>query len=183
MTDVLTTDAVSQPQFTSSQTVAGNPRARALAARIEEHVRALDTFAAALTDEQWTQRVPHDGRTFGVIVHHVAIVYPLEVDLATRLADGQPITGVTMADVHAMNAQHAIDHDGVTKDEALALLRANSRAAADAIRGWKDANLDRAAPVSLYDGAVLTAQFVLEDHAVRHSLHHLAAMQRALGQA
>lgn len=181
MTDVLTTDAIRQPQFASHETLSTNPRARALAARIEANAQALDAFASALTEEHWNQRGPHDGRKFGVIVHHVAIVYPLEVDLAARLADGQAITGVTMADVHTMNAQHAIDHDAVTKEEALALLRANSRAAADAIRGWKDANLDRAAPVSLYDEAVLTAQFVLEDHAVRHSLHHLSAMQRAMG--
>lgn len=159
---------------------AANERARALADRIDANARRLDEFAAALSDAEWTMRVPHDGRTFGVIVHHVATVYPLEVELARRLADGQPIVGVTMDDVHAMNARHAEDHRDVTKAVALTLLRANSRAAADAVRTWRDADLARAASVSLYGGAELTAQFVLEDHAVRHSIHHLAAMQRAM---
>jgi hypothetical protein len=40
--------------------------------------------------------------------------------------------------------------------------------------------LDRAAPVSLYADAPLTCQFVLEDHAVRHSYHHLARIRAAV---
>ena len=38
-----------------------------------------------------------------------------------------------------------------------------------------------AAPISLYGNAPLTCQFVLEDHAVRHSYHHLARIRAALG--
>jgi hypothetical protein len=34
--------------------------------------------------------------------------------------------------------------------------------------------------VSLYSDAPLTCQFVLEDHAVRHSYHHLARLRAAL---
>jgi hypothetical protein len=40
--------------------------------------------------------------------------------------------------------------------------------------------LDRVAPNSLYGGAPLTCQFMLEDHAVRHSFHHLARIRAAL---
>ena len=35
-------------------------------------------------------------------------------------------------------------------------------------------------PVSLYEDAPLTCQFVLEDHAVRHSYHHLMLIRKAL---
>jgi hypothetical protein len=69
----------------------------------------------------------------------------------------------------------------VTREEALALLRRNSAAAADAIRALSDEELDRAAPASLYGDAPVTSQFVLEDHAVRHSYHHLARIRGALG--
>jgi len=34
--------------------------------------------------------------------------------------------------------------------------------------------------VSLYANAILTCQFVLEDHAVRHSYHHLGRIRAAL---
>ena len=68
----------------------------------------------------------------------------------------------------------------MTKDEAIALLRQNSKAAAAAIRALSDEQIDRAAPNSLYGDAPLTCQFMLEDHAVRHSFHHLAKVQAAV---
>jgi hypothetical protein len=34
--------------------------------------------------------------------------------------------------------------------------------------------------VSLYGDAPVTCQFMLEDHAVRHSYHHLAGIRAAL---
>ena len=40
-----------------------------------------------------------------------------------------------------------------------------------------DEQLDRAASVSLNGGAPLTAQFLIEVHALRHSWHHLTKMK------
>jgi hypothetical protein len=79
-----------------------------------------------------------------------------------------------------MNAAHAKEYDAVTKEAALDLLRGNSTAAAPAIRALSDEELDRAAPVSLNSDAPLTCQFMLEDHAVRHSYHHLDRIRAAL---
>ena len=155
-------------------------RADAMADRLEQGARALAAFATSLTDAEWTARMPHDGRTLGVIVHHVASVYPVEIQLAQTVAGGKPVTGVTMADIDAMNAQHAAEHAAVTRQAALELLRANSAAAVAAIRTLSDEQLAQAAPVSLYGDAPLTCQFVLEDHAVRHSYHHLTRLRRAV---
>jgi hypothetical protein len=79
-----------------------------------------------------------------------------------------------------MNAAHAKEHDPVTKQAAVDLLRRNSTAAAAAVRALTDEQLDQAAPVSLYADAPLTCQFMLEDHAVRHSYHHLARIRVAV---
>jgi hypothetical protein len=155
-------------------------RSELLASRLEQGATALAAFASGLTADQWQARVPRDGRKIGVIVHHVASVYPLEIQLAQTIAGGKPVTGVTMDAVHEMNAGHARDNDGVTPEAAVELLQRNSAAAAAAIRALSDAELDRAAPVSLYFDAPLTSQFVLEDHAVRHSYHHLARIRGAL---
>ena len=100
--------------------------------------------------------------------------------MAQTLGAGRPVLGVTWDVVHEMNAKHAREHESVTKQEALDLLRANSSAAAAAIRALSDQELDRAATVSLNSDAPLTCQFLLEDHAVRHSYHHLAVIRRAL---
>ena len=70
-------------------------RARDLADRLEQGARELAAFASALTDTEWQTRIPKDGRTVGVVVHHVASVYPLEIQLAQTLAGGKPVHGVT----------------------------------------------------------------------------------------
>jgi hypothetical protein len=155
-------------------------RSDALADRLEQGARALAKFASALSDTEWHSRVPKDGRKVGVVVHHVASMYPLEIQLAQTLAGGQPVTGVTWDAVHEMNARHAEEHDAVTKAATLDLLQRNSAAAAAAIRALSDEQLDRAAPVSLNGDAPLTCQFMLEDHAVRHSYHHLAVLRAAV---
>src|SRR4051812_28108266 len=157
-----------------------NPRANALATRLEQGAAALATFASTLNDIEWNTRVPKDGRKIGVVVHHVASVYPIEIQLAQLLAQGNAVTGVTWDVVHGMNAKHAQDNDAVTKEETLALLRQNSQAAAAAIRALSDEQIDRAAPNPLYGDAPLTCQFMLEDHAVRHSFHHLAKVRAAV---
>jgi len=115
-------------------------------------------------------------------VHHVASAYPIEVDLARTVASGKAVTDLTWEVVAELNAKHARDQAQVTKATALDLLRRNSRDAAAAVRRFTDDDLDRAAPFSLSFGAPVTAQFVIEDHALRHSWHHLARIRTALGR-
>ena len=153
-------------------------RTNALADALEEGARALAEFANSLSDQEWQTRLPHDGRKIGVIVHHVATVYPLEILFARTIAAGTP-EPITAQAINEMNAGHAQENDAVSKEETLELLRTNSAAAAAAIRSLTDDELDRAAPVLLYGNAKLTCQFILEDHAVRHSSHHLARIQAA----
>ena len=155
-------------------------RSGLLAERLEQGANALLALALSLNESEWQTPLPHDGRTVGVVVHHVASVYPIEIQLAQSLAGGSPITGVRPSDIDAMNGQHAAEFEAVSKSIAVDLLRRNSAAAAAAIRAMSDEELDRAATVSLYDDAPLTCQFVLEDHAVRHSYHHLAGIRAAL---
>jgi hypothetical protein len=158
-------------------------RAESLADRIEEGAAGLAAFVEGLSEAEW--RTPMSGsgkdrRSVGVIVHHVASVYPIEIDLARKIAGGQAVTGVTWEVVADMNAKHAVDQAAVTRGAALELLRHNSHEAAAAVRAFTDGELDQAAPFSLSFGAPVTAQFVLEDHALRHSWHHLARIRTAL---
>jgi hypothetical protein len=155
-------------------------RAEALATRLEAGAAALAEFATTLSEREWEIRGLKDGRKVGVVVHHVASVYPIEIQLAKSIAAGQAITDVTWDAIAVMNENHARDNDKVSKEATLALLATNSAAAAAAIRAFTEGELDRAAPVSLNSGAPLTCQFMLEDHAVRHSYHHLARIKEAL---
>ena len=154
-------------------------RANALAERLEQGARALATFANTLSEAEWQSRIPGDGRRIGVVVHHVATMYPIEIQAAQLLAAGNPVT-VTWPEIHALNAAHARGNDRVTRQEALELLQRHSAAAATAIRALSDEELDRAAPIALNADAPLTCQFMLEDHAVRHAYHHLAKIRSAV---
>lgn len=156
-------------------------RAEDLAGRIEQGAAQLAALAEGLTEAEWQMPVPPDGRTVGVMMHHVASVYPLEVQIATQIAAGQNIEGVTWQAIREMNAGHAHEHAHVTQRDTIALLRTNSQAAAQTVRTLTDEQLDRATLVSLYGDAPLTAQFFIEDHALRHSWHHLAKIRAALG--
>ncbi|HUK32138.1 MAG TPA: DinB family protein [Candidatus Acidoferrum sp.] len=158
-------------------------RSELLANRIEEGAVGLGNFVEGLSEEEW--RVPvsaSDRRPVGVIVHHVAAVYPIEVDLARAIGSGKAVTEVTWEVVAQLNSKNAQENAGITKAAALELLRRNSKEAAAAVRKFTDEELDRAAPFSLSFGAPVTAQFVIEDHALRHSWHHLARIRKAVGR-
>jgi hypothetical protein len=157
-------------------------RSQVLAERIERGARELIALASSLTPAEWETRLPKDGRKIGVIVHHVASMYPIEMQFALLLAAGRPIEGVTWDDIHALNGKHAGDHESVSQEVAIALLRENSRSASAAVRALSNAELDTAAAVSLNEDAPLTCQFFIEDHPLRHSFHHLKLIRQALGR-
>jgi hypothetical protein len=160
-------------------------RAELLAGRIEEGAAGLAAFAEKLSDAEWRMPVSTSGkdrRPLGVLVHHVATMYPIEIDVARAIAGGKAVTDVTWEAVADINAKHAKENAGVTRAAALELLRKNSREAAAAVRALTDEELDRAAPFSLSFGAPMTAPFVVEDHALRHSWHHLARIRATVGR-
>lgn len=157
-----------------------NTRANALAERLLMGANTLATFAEGLSETEWNKPVIGDGRSVGVVVHHVASVYPLEIELAQLLASGNPITGATMDVVNEMNAEHAREFAHASKADTIKLLRENSKVAADSVRSFTDAELDNSATVSLNANAPLTAQFFIEDHALRHSYHHFDKIRKTI---
>ena len=113
-------------------------RANALAERLELGARELAAFALTLSDAEWRSRIPGDGRKIGVVVHHVAYMYPIEIQVAQTVAEGQPVVGLTWDDVHAINAAHARENDAVTREEALDAAPAQQRG-----RGGRDPGAGR----------------------------------------
>ena len=173
------------PRTTATHKMKGSAgrRAELLADRIEEGAAGLAAFAEGLSESEWRTPVSaSDRRPVGVIVHHVASVYPIEIDLARAIASGKAVTDVTWEVVAGLNGKHAQENAEVSKAAAVELLRRNSREAAAAVRAFTEDELDQAAPFSLSFGAPVTAQFVIEDHALRHSWHHLARIRAALGR-
>jgi hypothetical protein len=155
-------------------------RAEQLATRIEEGAAAFAAFAEGLTDLQWRTIVPGDGRTMGVLVHHVASMYPIEMDVIRMAMLGEPIRDVTWEKVAQINATHAKANPAPDRDEAIALLRRNAKECAQGVRLLTGEELSRAVPFSLAYGATVTVQFVIEDHPLRHPWHHMARMRATI---
>jgi hypothetical protein len=156
-------------------------RAEALAERIAQGHSELIAFVERLSEAEWHTYCPNEERIVGVVVHHVASMLPPELDLVKALASGQPITGVTTEMVDQMNAEHAREYANVGMEETLDLLRRNSALVVRGIRELTDAELDRAATVSLHWEAPLTTQYFIEAHPLSHAYGHLTSIKAALG--
>ena len=69
-------------QTTATHKIKGtvSRRAELLAERIEEGAAVLAAFAERLSEEEWRAPVSAtDRRSAGVIMHHVASMYPIEI--------------------------------------------------------------------------------------------------------
>lgn len=154
-------------------------RAEALAARVEQGTQALAAFADGLSNEAW-RTTCDDGRTVGVLVHHVASQLIGETEVMKQIAAGKSFTGVTWAMVDEGNAAHAREHASCSQQEAAELLRKNGAMAAEAIRALRDEQLDLATPNSLHADAPVTTQFWIENHPLAHAYRHLASIRTAL---
>jgi len=155
-------------------------RAEALATRVEQGAHALAAFAERLSGEDWQTVCTDDGRTVGVLVHHVASQLMGETDIVKQLASGNALTGISWAMVDQGNAAHASAHATNSQHEAAELLRRNGANAANAIRALSDDQLDLAAPNPLHADAPVTTQFWIENHPLAHAYRHLASMRAAL---
>ncbi len=107
--------------------------------RAAEYADAFETAQAefirlveSLDDLQWRrvggnfpQRLNDEDerRSVGVIAHHVALSTPWIMERIQAMLSGRPTAPF---DIRAMNARHAEEHAGVTREEVLALLRASS---------------------------------------------------------
>lgn len=152
-------------------------RAQTLAQELEQANHDLIATIEGLSDAQWRARTPGDGRTVGVVAHHVAESHKAVVGLANAVAHGQSVPTITMDMIHHGNAAHAVQHANCTKAETLALLRQNGAAVVAAVRAFGDAELDRT--VTFPMGTLSVAQ-VVEMILTGHAQDHHGTIRKAL---
>ncbi|MFI5008499.1 MAG: DinB family protein [Solirubrobacterales bacterium] len=152
-------------------------RARTLAQQLEQANHDLIATIEGLSDAQWHAKTPGDGRSVGVVAHHVATSHKTVAGLAGAIAHGQAVPNITMDMIHHGNAAHAAQHAHCTKAETLALLRQNGAAAVASVRAFGDAELDRTAALPM--GTVSVAQ-VVERVLTGHAVDHHSTIRRAL---
>ena len=162
-----------------------NTRVEALALRIERGGEVLAAFCETLTPEQWWVNVPSEGRAVGVLIHHVAWMYPPEMDLAALIASGATLqsAGIDWSYVNLVNASHANENSRPDQAVTIAMLRKNSKDAAERVRAFSDAQLDIVSVNTLHGYAPLSLQYWIEAHPIKHPYEHLEAIRAALQSA
>src|ERR1700723_983053 len=98
----------------SSQTIATHTintsvarRAKLLADRLADGAKGLAAFAEGLSESDGDTPLSGSARRpVGLTVHHVASVYPIEIDLARAIAKGRAVTDVTWEVVAELNGKH-----------------------------------------------------------------------------
>jgi uncharacterized damage-inducible protein DinB len=153
-------------------------RARNLAEQLEQANRALITTIEGLSDAQWRAKTPGDGRSVGVVAHHVATSHKSVAGLVGAIAHGKAVPTITMDMIHEGNATHATQFANCTRAETLALLRQNGAAAVATIHGLGETELDRTVTFPM---GTLTAAQVIERVLIGHANDHHGTIRRAVG--
>jgi hypothetical protein len=156
----------------------GEP-AQALVSRFQDFVDAFGAYVGGLSEAQWQTLVPNEGRTVGVVAHHVASAFVGAAQGAFMLSLGRSIT-VTTESIDQGNARHAEQNAAVTKQDVLALLRKNSTAAAAVIARLSDAQLEKSGTVVQYGGKTMTAGEFAERAMIGHLQDHWTTLRVTL---
>ena len=152
-------------------------------AELAEQFEAInaDIIATVMecSDEQWQLPTKEEGRTVGVLAHHVGTVNGVFAGIVERLAAGDTYTpNVSMEEVDRNNAQHADQHATIGKQETLDVLRSNGEAILRALNSIDDETLDRRAGV--FGGHEMTVTQVMEWVVIGHTADHLGTIRNTL---
>ncbi|HEX6349888.1 MAG TPA: DinB family protein [Candidatus Dormibacteraeota bacterium] len=140
-------------------------------------VESLDDQKWTLVGKNYPQRINEEdeGRTVGVIAHHVAESGPFIIDRIEKMSRGEQLP--PPGDRRALNAEHATQHRECTRDEVVRMLRDSKPRIAAAVRAIPDDQLDqeRETPV----GPMSVAQR-LERVLIGHIKMHQGSIEAAL---
>jgi regulator of RNase E activity RraB len=157
----------------------GSARALELAAALEAANLELIQLVRGCSDEQWRELANDegDGRTVGVIAHHVAHGHLDTIEWMETALEGRAIE-VTLADQAEVNARHAKTYHDVARDLTAGLLEANGRLLKERVERLSD---DELAQTGHHAGAGrdMTVE-AFADLGRRHVTGHLATIKKAL---
>lgn len=153
-------------------------RAEELAEQVRQAADDLAAAVEATSPGAWRSICAAEGWSVGVVGHHAAgHLSPPAVAFVEAVANGHPVPPLTREQLDAMNAAHAVEHADCTKEETLALLRANAAAATDAVRRLSDEQLDRTAALATAGGMTVSTAQMIETVFVGTLRNHVASMR------
>ena len=156
-------------------------RATALATAFEHANDALIAVIEGCTDDQVQKVCEAVGWSVAVAAHHVAASHASLGGLVHLLANNLEMPAITMEMIDAGNAEHAKQFASVGREETVAELRTQGAAAAAAVRGLTDEQLDRSAPMAFAGGASWSTADIIERILIGHPLEHAESIKATIG--
>lgn len=153
-------------------------RAQALAGQFDDTLTETAALVESVPDDLWDAPLADEERPIGVVAYHIgdAIGFELRVLQAAARGEDSPIT---WDDIHAANARDTVANAGVTRSQALTVLRQNGALATAAIVALSDNQLDQVVNVDFLGGQVSVAQ-IIEWLLIGHLRWHEPGIRGAL---
>jgi hypothetical protein len=156
-------------------------KGKELAERFQAFNSKMRSLVQACTDDDWLKVCGGEGWTVGVVARHVAGGhYGAIIELAKMIIAGKKLPEFTAEAINQMNAQHAGKHADCTKAEVMGILKKNSAALADFVKGLKDADLGRTGHLAVAGGEISVEQLI-DTLIIGSAREHLASMKAAIG--
>jgi hypothetical protein len=157
-------------------------RSEELARQFEQANQEFTDTVAAIPEDEWGNLCPDENWSVGVTAHHVGYDYPILTDTMLALAAGEsrPLTGDM---IHELNAKHATEHSGCTKQETMQLLQVEGARQAAAIGGLTDEDLDRRHDIPLFGPEPVPLELLITAIMIGHHGMHLPSIRAAAPSA
>ena len=153
-------------------------RSEALATKVEAANNALLETTQGCTDAQWSAVCADGEWTQGFAAFHAGTSIGFISGMVQSLANGEQIPPITMDQINESNAQQNKDNAAATKAQALDLIKTNSPAAAQIVRGLSDEQLDRKATL-LTGMPEFSVEQVIEMLLIGHPAAHTESIRKA----
>ncbi len=159
---------------------ATSARARALAWQFEhENAQLIETLERCNVN-QWQAHCPDTGWTVAVQAHHIASNYTIIANMIRDVAMGTPHPPLPVEKLNAINARHALEAAGVSRETVIDLLKWNAPVAAATYRFLTEEGLDRTAVVTPGADAQTAAELIVAI-AIGEIERHGLAIRQATG--
>jgi len=155
-------------------------RAAALADQYTQAIADLLAVVEPATLAQWRTPCINEGRSVGVLVHHIGTMAGVIRAFVEQVVQGESLPPLTQEMIDHNNARHAETYANAGPDETLALLRHNSAAAAAFIASLSEAQLNMGTALPAFNLSQASAGQMVEFLLIGHTLGHLASIQSAI---
>ncbi len=152
-----------------------------LAAELRDVVEEATSLVQGIDEARWKKAVPGEERPVGVLAHHIAMHLGL-AQVAGAVAAGQrpPQADLTAEMVSELNAKHAKELSGVSRETVLAALAEGGPRATATIRGLTTEALAKSQPVAAAGGQPMSVEQIVRGPILDHMRSHLANIRSVL---